>query len=542
MSHPFDSAARRSHLDAAAEDFKREAHAKLLEAEADQTSRGIARVGFHPVCMDVVRMWGGLVDSALEFDEAAKAYELKRLEVHKSCENPFSEAREAKSLEFIENKIDTTADWIRPTSPGKRLWSEFSQQHWDSIRLSEKSSVRRRLKHAYRQRRAEFKLDVQQVAQAGEVVGEAANAGEHVIVEDGGSLSGTDNTVLPSAGQVPKLADKVREEIDYEQLLAIKNKIDPKGEYIGTSVAILRVFEKIEDFNKRPEEPVLILGPTGAGKTEIAELIHSSSKRGDHEFQQFDAPNALASDRSLIRSDWLGYGPKSGIANSDPKGRDGLLKTAADGTIFIDEVAELPEWFQRFLFPVLPPRKEVTPISGDKSFTPNVRLIFATNKDIYDTSQGKPLLHDFLRRIKDNELRIPPLSERIEDVLLFAEKKCGDRKRSAGFLLCLLRYAWPGNVGELLGVLNKVVSRTSKDVALTTEHLELADASLIEQVTSMSKDKQEQELVQFVYKILRQQGYEKGRLGAGLGNRVADLLGVSAQTAGRLLKKHVNNY
>ncbi len=90
---------------------------------------------------------------------------------------------------------------------------------------------------------------------------------------------------------------------------------------------------------------------------------------------------------------------------------------------------------------------------------PEVRLILATNKDL-DVEQHR-LREDFLRRIEANTLRIPPLSERVEDVFLFAKAKCGERPQSAGFRLCLLRYSWPRNVGELLDVLKAAVSKTS---------------------------------------------------------------------------------
>ncbi|MHC4181525.1 MAG: hypothetical protein ACYSWU_28860, partial [Planctomycetota bacterium] len=91
-------------------------------------------------------MAGQLVDSALEFDEEAKEYELKRLQVQGSCDNPFSEAREAESFKFIARKIDGAAAEIRSMSIGKCLWNAFNKRGWDDLRRIEKESVRRRVR------------------------------------------------------------------------------------------------------------------------------------------------------------------------------------------------------------------------------------------------------------------------------------------------------------------------------------------------------------------------------------------------------------
>ncbi len=100
---------------------------------------------------------------------------------------------------------------------------------------------------------------------------------------------------------------------ELKRLRDAKKAIDPNDHYIGDSLVILRVFERIKEFNKRPKDPVLILGPTGAGKTKIAELIHRSSNRGGREFFRVQPADTMASDPALVRSQWFGYGPKSGI-------------------------------------------------------------------------------------------------------------------------------------------------------------------------------------------------------------------------------------
>lgn len=110
------------------------------------------------------------------------------------------------------------------------------------------------------------------------------------------------------------------------ELLEVKNKIDPNGEYIGTSDAILRVFGDIERFNREPNMPVLLTGETGVGKSAIAEWIHKSSERGDDSFERVSAADSPAGDPMIWRGKWTGYGPNSGLPNMDPKGQEGTCK------------------------------------------------------------------------------------------------------------------------------------------------------------------------------------------------------------------------
>ena len=132
-----------------------------------------------------------------------------------------------------------------------------------------------------------------------------------------------------------------------QRLLAIKKKIDPDGNYVGESVAVLRVFEQIAFLNKSvPDDPVLILGPTGAGKTEIAELIHRHSRRPRTKFRREQAADNRLGDFTSAKGRWVGYGKDHGFQNIPKAGRTGNLQDYAGGTVFVDEVADLTMEFQ----------------------------------------------------------------------------------------------------------------------------------------------------------------------------------------------------
>ncbi len=355
------------------------------------------------------------------------------------------------------------------------------------------------------------------------------------------------DTALHSEGsqQTGPARHDVAEEVspgEFQRLRELKRRIDPEDEYIGGSLVILRVFERTAEFNNLPNDPILILGPKGSGKTDIAKRIHSSSDRKEGRSLTVSATDAMARDEAFARQTWLGYGPKSGITEADERGSPGLLKEAEGGTVFIDEVADLPEWFQVLLFPVLD-GQEVRPFAGKaEPFKPNVRLIFATSRDLSEYMVKKRFRDDFFGRIKHNLLRIPPLSGRREDVFSFVRSRCDKHRPTEGFLLCLLRYSWPDNVRELLYVLRKAVAKTpSANKPLMIEHIELEDMSVVEGVRAMSDTEQEGEVYRFLAQVLERQGFRKGKKGQALHARMAEVLQTSPSTVSRKAEAYLQS-
>ena len=119
---------------------------------------------------------------------------------------------------------------------------------------------------------------------------------------------------------------------EFGRLRKIKNTIDPNNKYTGESLPILRVFERIEQLNRAPQKPVLILGATGAGKSEIAELIHQHSRRNKKPFMREQASDCRASDPALTRGRWTGYGKNAPLQNiPESKTTPGILEKCAGG-------------------------------------------------------------------------------------------------------------------------------------------------------------------------------------------------------------------
>jgi DNA-binding NtrC family response regulator len=331
-----------------------------------------------------------------------------------------------------------------------------------------------------------------------------------------------------ASGHAPPGEDVSREEFD--RLLAIKKEVDPGGEYVGESLAILRVFEDVVRLNKTPHKPVLILGPTGAGKTEIAGLIHKHSARRDRRFVEVQASDFMGADFRITKGHWTGIGKKSGLPDVK-EGSPGLLAEAEGGTIFIDELAEVPLDFQTFLLRILD-RKE-TPLAAGvgKPVKPNVRLIFATNMTMDEAVRAHKLRHDLLSRLEKGTLPIPSLSERKEDIFLFVHRYCGKHSPSPEFLLYLLKHSWPGNVRELLADLERAKGKaTQPDERLTLDHLRQPDELVVQEVRRLHPGEVEKQVYRALAAMLQRQGLRKG---AGLYKRMADFLDVSEATVSR---------
>lgn len=218
---------------------------------------------------------------------------------------------------------------------------------------------------------------------------------------------------------------------------------------------------------------VLIQGESGTGKELFAQAIHNASFAG----QPFVALNCAAIPETLIESELFGYEGGS-FTGANRNGRPGKFELANDGTIFLDEIGEMPLNIQAVLLRVLQERSVVR-IGGNHSMPVNVRVIAATSKDLAGEVSMGNFRQDLLYRLNVFEIRIPPLRERPNDIAelvehLVARFSARFGKSVLGVSLPVMRrlrsYHWPGNVRQLENVIERAISLVEGDL-IEEQHL-----------------------------------------------------------------------
>jgi PAS domain S-box-containing protein len=251
-----------------------------------------------------------------------------------------------------------------------------------------------------------------------------------------------------------------------EEIRSIQNF----DEIVGQSSAILSVLREIREVAET-DATVLILGDSGTGKELVARAIHGLSRRKEHPMIKV---NCAAIPSSLMESEFFGH-EKGAFTGATIK-REGRFALADKGTIFLDEIGEMPLELQVKLLRVIQ-EGEIEAVGSSITKKIDVRIIAATNRDLRQAIKDGKFREDLYYRLNVFPIRVPRLSERIEDIELlatkFAEKFAArmGRKIEPLSIECISRlqkYDWPGNVRELQNVIERAVI-TSRDGRLNLE-------------------------------------------------------------------------
>ncbi|WP_297209324.1 MULTISPECIES: sigma-54-dependent transcriptional regulator [Thermodesulfovibrio] len=264
-----------------------------------------------------------------------------------------------------------------------------------------------------------------------------------------------------------KLSVLHEKEEKQEKVYSFKEK-DEIFSIIGESVEIKLLFEKIKKIANTPTN-VLLLGETGTGKELFARAIHESSYRKK---KPFVAINCASLPENLLESELFGFmkGAFTG-ATSDKKG---LLEIADGGTVFLDEIGDIPLSLQAKLLRVLEDR-EIRPLGSVISKKVDLRFISATNKDLIEAVKEGKFREDLFFRLNVITLSIPPLRERGRDIEILAYHfmrkfaiKMGKtlKKIDPRALKLLYKHPWPGNIRELQNVIEQAVVFCESDTIM----------------------------------------------------------------------------
>lgn len=285
---------------------------------------------------------------------------------------------------------------------------------------------------------------------------------------------------------------------------------DRFGEMVGRTAAMQRIFGMLRKMAPH-HAPVLLLGPSGTGKELAARGIHDSSPRSG---RPFVAINCGAITANLFESELFGY--EKGAFTGANERRDGAFHRAEGGTIFLDEVGELPESAQAKLLRVLE-SGEVRRVGSSDATFPDVRVVAATNRNLAAEVQKGSFRQDLYFRLAVLSVSLPSLRERPEDVPTIAEtlaRRIHPTVRITPEAMAVMQaYHWPGNVRELRNVLTRAYVMGGSLILPDALEFQAQEAA----VASSSRNQLEEAERDVVLEALRRHGRNKSQVARALG-------------------------
>jgi DNA-binding NtrC family response regulator len=322
-----------------------------------------------------------------------------------------------------------------------------------------------------------------------------------------------------------------------KEVVRLKKEVESRYHFhqlIGKSPSMQKIYELVERISDSSNN-VLITGESGTGKELVAKAIHYSGTRKDG---PFIAVNCPAIPETLLESELFGY--KRGAFTDAKTDKKGLIFEATEGTIFLDEITEMPPVLQAKLLRVIEER-QVRPLGDTNSYPIDVRIISASNRDVMEMIHQAKFREDLYYRLKVIDIELPPLRERREDIPLLVdhfmsrldkEPKNKVTGVSEEALKILINYSWPGNVRELENVIQRAMTLCQHEVILPEDlpapMLQEADENPIEKGLREKYTLNQLEK-EYIRKVLVEVGGNK--------SKAAERLGLDRKTLYRKLEE-----
>ncbi len=361
-------------------------------------------------------------------------------------------------------------------------------------------------------------------------------------------ITSTANPVLDQNGEVEMVVCVTEEKIQHPDIQydPANKAINYAKEYPDTTE-----FESSQTISRDPKMrevlhsahkgammdlPILIQGESGTGKSMLAKYIHDLGNRKNMPFMDI---NCAAIPEALLESELFGYEPHS-FTNASSKGKKGLLEMANGGTLFLDEIGELAITLQAKLLDVIE-NKQFIPIGGEKIKLVDVRIIAATNIDLKKSVAQKLFREDLFWRINVMDLVLPPLRERIDDIvylqqifldnanIMYGMNKVFSEEVKEIFLL----YSWPGNIRQLKNVIERAVIIAKSDII---QEQDLPDIVIREAQENKVYSFDYETYIDLCTKSIVTEAYNRHKTS----RKVSEALAISQSTANRLISRYIN--
>ena len=308
------------------------------------------------------------------------------------------------------------------------------------------------------------------------------------------------------------------------QLRALLERSQPKWDIIGESPPMQEVFRLIRRAGPS-EKAILIQGESGTGKELVARALHQNSSRVDKSLVTF---NCASVSETLLESELFGH--EKGAFTGAYTGKTGLFEIADGGTLFIDEIGDMPGSMQAKLLRVLEDGS-MRRVGSHKQRRVNVRVISATNRNLRADVKDGRFREDLFYRINVMSIDLPPLRDRLGDLpLLITHFLGGEWKLESDALQLLARFRWPGNIRQLINVIER--AKILADGRIVTLH------DLPPEITDFGSEPSQPQDDATLGEIERAHVVEVLKRERGNKTRAAAALGITRRTLYRLLDKY----
>jgi len=378
-----------------------------------------------------------------------------------------------RHLEMLNLVIDNVLNGIMVTDPDGYI-THFNKPYGQFLGIDSKSQLGKHCTEVVENTRMHIvgKTGVPEINQIQRIKGQEIIVQRIPIRENGKVIAVFGHVMFTDVKDLEKLAKKLcflesKVKLYEQELLALRSTRYTFDSIIGVSDEINRL--KDESLKATANKyPVLITGESGTGKELFAQAIHQASPRKIHPFVRL---NCSAIPKDLLESELFGY-EKGAFTGAGAKGKPGKFELAHKGTIFLDEIGDMPLEMQPKIMRVLE-EKELERIGGNTMIRSDFRLISATNQNLEEMVADDRFRKDLFYRLNVIHLHIPPLRERKEDIIPLAQhllKQIAYESNRSDIAMekeaeqALMKYDWPGNVRELVNVLERTMSSLEGEV------------------------------------------------------------------------------